>query len=252
MSARRLAGHARLASVAIAPLLAACRDTTEPGAGAPATAFVNVSMLTASRADTVGTATISANVIPGRDERGALRDVTSPLLVGGRTVALGAPNDGQGTRFVQMVSVRLSTALGRQPLAVDAPTLTGVTANRPRVRTTTVRALDADTVRPDADGALRLHLAIAPGDDAATMRQWTLTVTGAQGIAYRGSGQPPAELAVPRDLLPAPTPAGQWQAHLDVQEGHGIVYGIPTAPVTIPPYDVRVTYQQVVRWTVIR
>ena len=76
------------------------------------------------------------------------------------------------------------------------PTVAGLTPNRPRVRITTVRALDPDTVRTDADGALRLHLAIAPGDETATARSWTLTVSGVRTLAYRGTGRPPAEIVV--------------------------------------------------------
>lgn len=240
-----------LALLALLPLLAACEGTTEPPRDSPAAAFVNVNLLTPSRADTIGNAAVFANVMPGRDARGVVREVSTPLRVGGRALALASSGDPSGARFVNATTVRPSSALGA-PLTIEAPAVAGLTPNRPRVRVTTVRALDPDTVRVGADGAVRLHLALAPGGDAATMRQWTMTIAGAQGLTYRGTGQPPTELVVPRDLLPAPTPAGQWRAQLDVQEGHGVEYGAPTTLVTVPPYDVRVLYQQLVQWVVVR
>ena len=245
-----MSARARLA-LALVPLLAACEGSTEPPSDSPAAAYVNVSLLAPLRADTIGNASVFANVTPGRDARGAVREVSTPLLVGGRALTLASSGDPTGARFIQSTVVRPSSTLGA-PLTIEAPAVAGLTANRPRVRVTTLRALDPDTVRVGADGAVRLRLALAPGGDAATMRQWTLSITGAQGLTYRGTGQPPTELVVPRDLLPAPNPVGQWRAQLDVQEGHGIEYGVPTPPVTVPPYDVRVLYQQLVQWVVVR
>ncbi|GLC27738.1 hypothetical protein [Roseisolibacter agri] len=239
-------------TLALAALLAGCQGSTGPEGETPATAFVSVQMLSPTRADTNGIASISGNVVAGRDARGALREVQSPLQVGGRAFTLGGPSDDFGTRHLQSVSVRLATVLGREPLAIEAPTVAGLTPNRPRVRITTVRALDAEMVRPDTDGGLRLHLAVAPGDDAAASRTWRLTIFGTQPLTYRGTGHPPAELVVPRELLPPATGAGQWRAELQVEESHGFTPGLPGAPVTIPPYDVRVVYTQMVLWTVNR
>ncbi len=249
-TAARAVARTVVCAVPLALPLAGCESSTGPDDATPAMAFVTVSVLAPTRADSFGVATIGGNVVAGRDARGALREVQSPLQVGGRTFAFGGPSDDVGTRHLQWTSVRLGTVLGREPLTIDAPTVAGLTPNRPRVRITTVRALDPDTVRVGADGALRLHLAIAPGDETVTARTWALSIFGVRTLNYRGTGHPPAEIVVPRDLLPTAPPTGGWRAQLQVDESHGVVSGIPTAPVTIPPYDVRVLYTQMVLWTI--
>ncbi|MGZ8379819.1 MAG: hypothetical protein ACXW0Z_21535 [Gemmatirosa sp.] len=218
----------------------------------PAFMFVGVNVPATSRADTSATAYVSGNLMPGRAARGAVRAVASPLRLGGRALTFGASLDSHGSHFLPQTTTSLGTALGRQPLTVEPPALAEVTPNRGPLRVSTLRAFDADTVRLGADGALRIHVAAAPGDASASMRQWVVTVTGAQALTYRGNGLPPTDIVVPRDLLPPATPSGQWRVQLDFQEGHGSVYGPPIVEPTPPAYDVRVLYQQYVFWTILR
>ncbi len=243
-----------LATALLASAVTGCRfGSTEPDdRPTAASLFVNVTVPATFRADTNIMAYVSANLMAGRDARGAPREVTAPLQLGGRALTFAGPLDRFGSRFIEQTSVRLTTGLGRQPLSLDPPPIAELTPNRTALRISTVRALDADTIRPAADGALRITLAVAAGDAAATMRNWVLNVSGTQTLIYRGSGLPPAELVVPRDLLPPATPAGQWRVQLDFQEGHGVVFG-PQEPVAQPAaYDVRVLFQQLVFWTALR
>jgi hypothetical protein len=218
----------------------------------PAMLYVGVQVLGTFRSDTSGAAQVSGNLMPGFDARGAVRTVTAPLQLAGRPLTFGPTLDRFGSVFLPNTQLRLGSRIGSEPLTVQAPVLSEVAPNRPTVRVTTLRALDADTVRPGADGALRLRLATAPGDASAAMRTWVVNVTGAQTLTYRGNGLPPTDIVVPRDLLPPATPAGTWRVQLDFQESHGTVYGPPMVDPVPAAYDVRVLYQQLVFWTAVR
>jgi hypothetical protein len=136
----------------------------------------------------------------------------------------------------------VARAVVERPLVVTPPVVEGVLPQMGTVTLTAVRKLDADTVRPGADGALRVRLTAVPGDARAT-RRWSFSVSGATVLAYSGTGLAPAELTVPRELLPPPE-GGGWRVSLDYAEDHGVA-GSPGGG---EPYEVSVGYHALLFW----
>jgi hypothetical protein len=211
---------------------AACaRDPAGPAATPPALRM-EVGLPAMWVTDPTRQVYVSGWFTPGRDDAGVLRRVDGPLRVGTEPIDIPVPAQGDGVQFGgRTLSVPVAR-LRAGPLVVTPPTVSGAAPAVGSVAITTLDKADADTVRPGPDGALRVRLMTVRGDDAGVTRSWSFRVAGVTTLTFDGTGVPPAELVVPRSLLPAPS-NGAWRAQLEFQEDHAIAGGAAGYEVTV-------------------
>ena len=237
--ARGLRGAISIAGAAVAT---ACSDPTSPPTS-PAGARLTVDLIVPARlaTDPELTAHVSAWLTPGRDGTGALREVEAPLRISDQPIQMSIPARSEWAT-VQSIIVPLAPIDGHAMFAVESPIVRGVQPTIPIVRVGTIRLAESDTIVPGADGALRLHPQLAAGaraGDAPTTRQWILSLTGTTSLLFTVTGPLPAEILVPRDLMPIPTVAG-WRVQLTVND----TFGPPQLPQPGGDYDVLVRVSQ--------
>ncbi len=227
--------------VLVTGALTACDTPAEPTRAQAAALRLDVVVPAMWATDTVRQLFVSGWFTPGREAGADWRRVAAPLRVGAESVAFPTPLRDGGAQLAQRTLFVARTVV-EHPLVVTPPAVEGVQPQVAAATLTAVRKLDGDTVRPDADGALRVRLASAPGDARAT-RRWSFAVSGATTLAYSGTGLAPTELTVPRELLPPPE-GGGWRVSLEYAEDHGVAGSPPPGE----PYEVSVTYRALLFW----